>query len=343
MLNRARDTGLAAGDGLVVGFSGGRDSLALAAALRWVRDRLGVAILLVHVDHRLRECSTEEAARAKRLAESLGLRCEIVPVALPLHEQRAGVGIEEAARRERYRLLFDAAAAIQAVAVVTAHHQEDQAETVLLHLLRGGGVHGAAGMGERSPSPLSPRARHDISREERHMEAWLWRPLLTEARTAIERYVAELGAEPVEDPSNQDRSLRRNVLRHTVLPLLEEEFPGAAAALARYGRLAAEDDCLLDRLAAAMLRDLVTVQGTLEASRLVEQPLALRRRVVQRWVMSRTTLEMLTANRTDAVLALAEEGQGGRGVDIGEGWTVRLESAMLRLDSGMTSSGESNG
>jgi tRNA(Ile)-lysidine synthase len=326
-----------------VGFSGGRDSLALAAALRWVGTRLGVEILLIHIDHGMRESSREEARRASVLAESLRLRCEVVPVALPLNELRGGVGIEEAARRERYHVLFDVASRERALAVVTAHHQEDQAETVLLHLLRGSGVHGAAGMGERSPAPVAARAASDISPNPMPEQAWLWRPLLLESRAAIEAYVAELELEPVEDPSNQDLSLRRNVIRHKVLPLLEAEFPGAAAALARYGRLAAADDCFLDRLAGAVHDELTTADGTLDASRLVEQPLAIQRRVVQRWVLLRTTVEALSANRTAAILALAEERHGGRGVEIGEGWTVRLERAMLRLEPGESGGGDSDG
>ncbi len=340
MLTRARAAGFAAGECLIVGFSGGRDSIALAAALRWVRDRLGVEILLVHVDHRLRESSGGEAVRAGRLAASLGLICEIVPVALPLNEHRVGLGIEEAARRERYRILFDVAAREQAAAVATAHHQEDQAETVLLHLLRGSGVHGATGMGERSPSPL---AASDISHEERQKQPWLWRPLLSEARAAVDSYIAELGLEPIEDPSNQDLSLRRNVLRQNILPLLEMEFPGAGAALARYGRLAAAEDCLLDDLAAAALGTLVAADGTLDAIHLVQQPSVLQRRVVQKWVVSRTTLQAMTANRTEAVLTLAAERHGGRGIEIGEGWTVRLERAMLHLEPSTTGSGDGDG
>lgn len=281
--------------------------------------------------------------RARGLAASLGLTCDVVPVALPLDEQRVGMGIEEAARRERYRILFDVAARERAVAVATAHHQEDQAETVLLHLLRGGGVHGASGMGERSLSPVAGRAPNDISQEECPAQAWLWRPLLSESRAGIDSYVAELGLEPLEDPSNQDLSLRRNVLRRNILPRLEAEFPGAAAALARFGRLAAAEDCLLDDLAGAALGALVAPDGALDAMQLVNQPPALQRRVVQKWVMSRTTLQAMTANRTEAVLALAAERHGGRSVEIGEGWTVRLERAMLHLVPSMTGSGDGDG
>src|SRR5215211_2108302 len=106
LLARARDAGFTYRDQIVVGFSGGRDSLALAGALRWVEASLGVEPVLVHVDHRLRESSAEEATRAASLAESLNLECQVVAVSTSPTDVHAGVGMEEAARRVRYRTLF---------------------------------------------------------------------------------------------------------------------------------------------------------------------------------------------------------------------------------------------
>ena len=206
--------------------------------------------MLVHVDHRLRASSAEEALGAASLADSLNLAFQVVAVSMTPTDVHPGVGVEEAARRERYRTLFAVAERCGARAVATAHHRGDQAETVLLHLLRGGGVHGAAGMAERSSSPVSgPAPPHDISLEHLDSEPWLWRPLLNEPREVIEAYVAKLGLSPIEDPSNDDLTLRRNALRHEVLPVLESHVPGAEAALARYATLAAEDDRALAAIA----------------------------------------------------------------------------------------------
>jgi tRNA(Ile)-lysidine synthase len=325
LLNRMRVAGFARGDRLIVGFSGGRDSLALAAALRWPQTTLGVEPLLVHVDHRLRVSSAQEASRATALGAALGLDVHVVHLDASPLLVHPGVGIEEAARRERYRLLFAVAAEVGARAVVTAHHQQDQAETVLLHLLRGGGVHGAAAMGESSRPPLSPG---DISLE---TDLWLWRPFLQEARPAIDAYVAKLGLDPIVDPSNDDRALRRNILRHDVLPQLEARFPGAAAALARYAELAAADDRALDDLATAALT--ASMAGlTLDSEALSAQPLALQRRIVRRWLQTTTKSGEFSANRIDAILALATPGLGGRTIEIGEGWTVRARRGMLSLE-----------
>ncbi len=341
LLARARAAGLASHDRIVVGFSGGRDSLALAAALRWVQTSLGVEPLLVHVDHRLRASSAEEAIGAASLADSLNLAFQIVVVSTRPTDIHPGVGVEEAARRERYRSLFAVAKDCGARAVVTAHHRGDQAETVLLHLLRGGGVHGAAGMAERSPPPVpdatSPR---DISLELLECEPWLWRPLLTEPREVIESYVAKLALAPIEDPSNDDPSLRRNALRHEVLPVLEAHFPGAEAALARYATLAAEDDRALEAIALRLLKEGVDPGGRLETAPLRTQTPAIQWRVIRRWLAKATDASMLSAERTDAVLLLAQSRRGGTALEIGEGWTVRLERGMLRAERTASRQGE---
>jgi len=340
-LARARVAGFTSHDRIVVGFSGGRDSLALAAALRWVQASLGVEPVLVHVDHRLRASSAEEAMGAASLADSLNLALQIVAVSTTPTDVHPGVGVEEAARRERYRRLFAVAEHCGARVVATAHHRGDQAETVLLHLLRGGGVHGAAGMAERSPSPVpgtaSPR---DISPDQLESEPWLWRPLLNEPREVIEAYVVKLGLAPIEDPSNDDPTLRRNALRHEVLPELEDHFPGAEAALARYATLAAEDDRALEAIALRVLEKGVDPGGRLAAAPLRTQTPAIQRRVIRRWLGESMGASMLSAERTDAVLLLAQSGRGGTSLEIGEGWTVRLERGMLRSERTASRHGE---
>lgn len=303
--------------------------MALASALRWVARRSGCAPLLVHVDHRLRPASSDEARRALMLAEALTLPCLVEPLPVPPQERHPGVGIEEAARRERYRILIRVARKVGAFAVATGHHREDQAESALLHLMRGAGLHGAAAMAEVAPAPeWGPEARDISPKVDVPM---LWRPLLRESRDDIRRYLGQLGLEPIHDPSNEDRALRRNVVRHEVLPLLESHFPGAAAAIARYAELAAADDALLDDLSADALVQCVHQGGVLDATCLGLRPHALQRRMARRWLATSSDAPAPTLNRTDAILSLARAGAGGRAVEIGEGWTVRLERGMLRV------------
>ncbi len=154
--------------------------------------------------------------------------------------------------------------------------------------------------------------------------------MLTEPREVITAFVQLIGLEPIEDPSNDDTTLRRNALRHDVLPVLERHFPQASAALARYAALAAEDDRVLEDIALSVLDQVIDPGGFLAIAPLSEQPLAIQRRVTRGWLMTVTGSSALTAERTDAVLALVRSQQGGQSIEIGEGWTVRREGGMLR-------------
>ena len=333
LLARARQSGLRANDIIVLGFSGGPDSLALASAMRWVNRRLGTNTVLVHVDHRLRPSSGAEAQRAAALAKNIGLRYEVHRLEAPPQERHRGVGIEEAARRERYRRLFGVARDLGAVAVATGHQLDDQAESVLLHLLRGAGVHGAAAMAAISAAPAWDRDVHDISREsDESRSPFLWRPLLPESRAEIQKYIDFVGLTPLDDPSNLDQLFRRNRLRLEVLPRLTALSPGAAEALARYAALAAEDDALLDKLAKAACNACVHQGGVLDVTCLVTEPLPLQRRMVRRWLESWRGGEAISMDRTEAVLALSHAGEGGKTVEIGQGWSVRLKDGLLHAE-----------
>ena len=160
LLARFRDARIPGDAPLIVAFSGGPDSLALAAGLTHVRAVTGLPLLLVHVDHRLRDTSGADAEAAIALGRQIGIDIVVSRVPVPPREAHPGAGLEEAARRERYRILRDEAHRVGAHFVVTGHHREDQAETVLLHLLRGSGLHGAAGMAELAALPVSRVERH---------------------------------------------------------------------------------------------------------------------------------------------------------------------------------------
>src|SRR6185369_12032308 len=152
-----------------------------------------------------------------------------------------------------------------------------------------------------------------------------------------------LGLAPVEDPSNLDLSLRRNRVRHELLPWLEERFPGAVEALGRFAELAAEDDRLLDDLTTAGSAAMVAADGALLAATLLEQPRALQRRVVRRWLGAFTAPFPLSMERTEAVLGLARSASGNRAIEIGDGWTIRRQRGMLRATLRATREREAEG
>ena len=256
---------LAADVTLKVAYSGGLDSHVLLHALTALRSTHPLRLSAVHVDHGL---SPHSAAWSQHcVAVCAALR---VPLVLEsVHVQRdSGEGTEAAARRARYATLVRHVA--QDDVLLTAHHQDDQAETLLLQLLRGAGVQGLAGM----------RLAMDFA-SGRHI-----RPLLTFSRSALRDYAESAELQWIDDPSNADVGYRRNLLRHEVLPLLMQQWPQAVALLARTAQHAGDGAELLDDLAAADLTS-CRWQGratVLSVSALLALSPARQRNVLRYWL-----------------------------------------------------------
>lgn len=217
--------GILSGRRVCVGLSGGRDSVVLLHALSGLRDSLSFDLSAIHVHHGLSPHADRWTAFCEEFCASLAVPLRVVRVAV----QETGEGLEAAARHARYA----AFAECEADWLALAHHQDDQAETLLLNLLRGAGAEGLAAM----PA------------ERRQGERRLVRPLLGVPRAAIEAWAAAHGLGWVEDESNDDTALRRNFLRHEILPRLNEAFTGATKALANTAGLMGETVALLDELA----------------------------------------------------------------------------------------------
>jgi tRNA(Ile)-lysidine synthase len=317
---------LPAGAPVVVGFSGGSDSLALAAILARLQPVSGIHVSLVHVDHGLRPESADDATKGSRLADALCLPCVVVRLRDDLAGRHPGVGVEETARRERYIALAGEAAILGARVVAVGHHLEDQAETVLLHLLRGSGLSGATGMAESNPLTV-PWWPQEPGTETRTLV--LWRPLLDEPRDLVRAYANSTGLTPIHDSSNDDLHFRRNQLRHQVMPMLRAIDPGADAALARYARIAREEDALLSDLARRVLNDATRDDGALDIEPLLREHLAVQRRVVRAWLGRSGAPSGLGLERIDAVLDAASEKRGERLIEIGEGWSVSADGRTL--------------
>jgi tRNA(Ile)-lysidine synthase len=211
---------------LLVGVSGGPDSLCLADALAHVS---GTRIVLAHLNHQLRGAEADaDAQHVRAFAEARGLavviECQDV-AALARQSQRS---IELAAREARYAFLAQAAREHNTQFVAVAHHADDQAETVLFRMLRGAGTEGLRAMQQRAPLPGAPALM-------------LLRPLLRITRKEIEHYCADLGIVTRHDASNDLRDATRNRIRHEVMPLLQEINPGVKQVLARLADSAAAD------------------------------------------------------------------------------------------------------
>ena len=223
---------------LVLGLSGGLDSMVLLEVLRRLAGPLDFRLSCVHVNHNI-------SPNARRWAAFCARRCKRQDIALALHEVDVAPyraeGLEAAARRARYQVY---ASLDQADFIVLAQHLDDQAETLLLQLLRGAGVKGGAAM------PLIREQDSDKKASSARAPAIL-RPMLAVSRKEIEAYARANKLKWVEDESNADTRHDRNFLRHEVLPVIERAFPGYRATLARAAGHLAEASLVLDDLAQA--------------------------------------------------------------------------------------------
>lgn len=257
---------LPAGSAVVVAVSGGADSMALLDVLQALAPAQGWRLHVAHVNHRLRDAESDaDAAFVAEHAVARALPCTVRSIDVA-RAQRDHASPENTARRLRYRELASVAREVDARRIALAHHQDDQAETVLLHLLRGSGLGGLAGMRYASALQLpdevenaleqaaSPEDNAKPTDPKRGQSMVLVRPLLDVSRDDIRAYCARRGVTFREDSSNETLAPQRNWLRHTVLPLLETRYPAAGRTLGRASHVLAEDHAYLQATAAEWLR-----------------------------------------------------------------------------------------
>lgn len=290
---------------LLLGLSGGIDSVVLlhvlARGLRWPASRLSA----IHVNHQLSPNAPRWAEFCRRLCGRLGVPLHVIEVKV-----RRGNSTEAAARDARYR----AYASVPVDRLVLAHNRDDQAETLLLRLLRGAGPRGLAAMAVMRPAAGAMPA--------------VLRPLLDVPRFEIERYARRHRLKWVEDESNEDRSYLRNFLRHEVLPLLESRLPGSGATLARAARHQAETSGLLDVLARRDLGRLAANQP-LPVAKLARLEPA-RARNALRWFLRLNGVTMPDADRLEEALRQALEARHDARVNIDLGMAAirRFQDAL---------------
>lgn len=261
------------GDRVVIGVSGGPDSLCLLDSLH----HLGYPLICAHLDHGLRPESSDEAAYAKSIAQSYNLPFEIEKQDVTL-KAGPGVSLEEAARLARYDFLVRVARKNDVHVIATGHTADDQVETVLMHFLRGTGPSGLRGMLPDTP-----------------LDSWvgiadaqgirLIRPLLSLNRDQTEGHCQAVGLEPVIDSSNMDHTFFRNRIRHELLPLLETYNPGIRQILLRLARImTAEVDLLAEMVASdweSVFESLGESALLLRVEPMERKPLALQRALLR--------------------------------------------------------------
>jgi tRNA(Ile)-lysidine synthase len=233
---------LPAGGTVLAGVSGGADSTALLLLLVALAPKLGIEVRAAYFDHQLRgrSASEREHRTVTALAESLGVPLSTGAGDVRTYAREKRLGTEEAARELRYPFLARAARDCGARTVAVGHTADDQVETVLMHILRGSGLAGLAGILPQSPWPVATPEARDLT---------LVRPLLEVCRAQTEAYCREAGYQPLEDASNRSPRFRRNVVRYRLLPLLREHVRGVDAAILRLARAAAAERQAINRAA----------------------------------------------------------------------------------------------
>jgi tRNA(Ile)-lysidine synthetase-like protein len=304
VLNRVRRTVdghglLERGDGIVVGVSGGPDSLCLLHVLLRLREVYDLQLHVAHLHHGARGADADaDATFVEELAAEWDLPVTFERRDVPALAREHHLAFEEAARRVRYAFLACVAAEIGAYKIAVGHNADDQAETVLMHFLRGAGPAGLRGMLPATPVTdyrmLEPLRRQEAGGKKQdacilHPASYIIiRPLLDVPRANVERYCTEHGLQPRFDRSNLDTTYFRNRLRHELLPLLETYNPNVRARLRHTAAVVAADYELLTRLQEQSWID--TVQEERRAAVVFDRaawralPVALQRAVLRRAV-----------------------------------------------------------
>lgn len=327
---------------VVVGVSGGADSTALLLTLDELikNDKLHVKLVVAHLDHGLRERSAADARWVTQLAKDLGHKVVIGKAQLKTAAGKPVANLEQAARLKRYDFLLKTANKNKAEVVLTAHTLDDQAETVLLRLLRGSAAEGLSGT-------LAVRPIKDGSAVK------LARPLVSWARRSdTEEYCRILGVEFRVDEMNDDETFSRVKIRKQLLPLMASFNNRIVEALSRTASLLAEDATVLSDQAGELLKlaigspnnnqpeNIETKLPPLNVKVLLQEPAAVRRRALRQWLADgRGNLNRLEMSHLLAVEKLLT-GRGGSVVELPGSFRVTRNGQFLRVFS--SKSGEAN-
>lgn len=304
-----RECRLEPGQRLVVAVSGGPDSLALLHRLAALAPRFGWQLHVAHLDHGLRGAqSADEARFVGDWAAHLGVATTIEQRDVGALAQTYRVGLPAAARAARYAFLADVARRQPAAAVITGHQADDQAETVLLHLLRGSGPSGLSGM---RPRLLWSEWQRTAGRSDNDGPT-LVRPLLNIPRSEIEAYCRLHNLHPRRDPTNDSLEYRRGRIRHELLPYLAEYNGQIVAALTRTARIASDEAAFMQDALQAIWPTLARLQtGSITFDRATwgRTHAALRRLALRHAItLLRPERAELSATHLDGVLdAIASE------------------------------------
>ncbi len=259
---------------VVIAFSGGIDSVCLVDLFRKLENRL----IIAHFNHGIRENAQRDESFAKEFSEKLGLEFVSGRADVPLFAKENRLSLEEAARKKRNEFLFQIARDKGAKLIAVGHHADDQVETMLMHLLRGSGLTGLAGMKEITVIP------------EFDNEIKIIRPLLSFKRSEIEEYCAINNLEFVVDETNASDLYERNQIRHEIIPYLNERYPGLNQRLLNLTSILQYEDEIIQDLTTSVWDQICLEKHSqfirINKTELAKLPLGIQRRMIRQIVFS---------------------------------------------------------
>jgi tRNA(Ile)-lysidine synthase len=307
------------GDTVLVGLSGGPDSVALLHSLVAMRSIWSLRLVAVHLNHQLRGLAAEkESDFVEELASHLNIPCVIGSRDVRSYRVKHRLSIQEAAREVRYTFYDETAEKYGAQKIALGHQKNDNAESILMHLLRGTGPRGLSGI-----TPVR--------------QGRIIRPLLDVTRNQVLGFLQRHGLEYLEDPSNADRKYLRNKIRHELLPILERDFNvKVTCTLTRLASIARDEEHFWNGMVKATFKDLVTEHKTdsvvFPASHLARLHRALLRRLIRHAVLVlKGDLKRLSHNHVEAVCRFINRGAPSGWLDLPRGIGVARDGDEIRF------------
>ena len=305
------------GDKILVAVSGGADSLTLLYILHKLQAELGISLHIAHLDHQLRDKEAERDARyVARIARALNIPATIDKRDVSGYRSTHNLSLEEAAREVRYSFLAETARALGINKVAVGHTQNDQVETILLHIIRGTGTQGLQGL---QPRRIMQFAGHRIT---------LIRPLLNVKREETEEYCAQLHLKPCQDRSNYSFSHLRNRIRQELLPLLKTYNPGIYDSLLRLGTVAGDELSILEAEIQEIRPEITRREGNalvVSKAGLLKLGPALQRQFLRQAIGELLgTLKDIEARHIEEILGALKK-PAGKKIILPEGLVFRIE------------------
>ena len=285
-----------AGDIIGVACSGGRDSISLLNYLNSIREDLDIEVVCVNINHSIRDTSERDTRFVAEFCRENRIRCYKFVIDSYNLARTRHLTLEQAAREGRYETFRALIKKGLVDKIALGHHMSDQAETVLMHILRGAGLNGASGMAMTS-------------------EGTFIRPMLNVSRAEIDEYIAENALTFVEDETNADSTYTRNFIRNEIFPMLETKFPNCQENLANFGTICKKDDEYIDSL--VNLDAVIVENGVVKLPRnYFVYPEPIVNRMIRHAFTSLDVYADIEAKHIEMIKALAKMGENGSKVSL---------------------------